>query len=434
MGIKSKFLAVITALTLLSGVSVVSAVPATAASVKVAAGAKCSVAKKQVKVAKSSLVCKKNAKGKLVWTKTAAVRATPKANPVAAAKIQPLTIVEEPQSASAAPADTASPADVPQSPSGYPVVIDPNAGGSPEVVIRTPEESEVPAPSNPVAPANLRVTQLGDDAVTVTHDLVEGVSQYQVYLRYGDSFTAKGTDSSNLTVEFTELTPDWDYVVCAYYRVNNVDSNKSCINVHTTGERPVQPVQPNGPASISLISTETTISATWTVVAGATGYSLCHVRVDSWQCGGYTMLSETSAIFQDGSIFAGWRYGIQVTAVFADGTRSLPSISFINSKGSQPPAPTKYAAPTNLRIVDLTPTSVTIAWDDPANSPVTLWSVVTRFLTSYSQTGVDPNARQFTSTAIWPGGGFEIILSGFDQVNGKWTAQTRIGFFAPNAN
>ena len=428
MGIKTRFLALFTALTLLSGVSVVSATVANAASVKIAAGAKCSVAKKQVKVAKASLVCKKNVKGKLVWTRTAALRATPKANPIAASNIQTLALVEEQSSVT-----TPTTAEVPQSPSGYPVVIDPNAGGSPEVVIRTPEESEVPAPSSPIAPANLRVTQLGDDAVTVTHDLVDGVSQYQVYLRYGDSFTAKGTDSSNLTVEFTELTPDWDYVVCAYYRVNNVDSNKSCINVHTTGQRPVEPVQPNGPSSISLISTETTISATWTAVAGATGYSLCHVRVESWQCGGYTMLSETSAIFQDGSIFAGWRYGIQVTALFADGTRSLPAISFINSKGSQPPAPTKYAAPTNLRIVDLTPTSVTIAWDDPANSPVTFWSVATRYLTSYSQTGVDPKARQFTSTAIWPGGGFEIILSGFDQVNGKWTAQAKIGFFAPTA-
>jgi hypothetical protein len=427
MGIKSKFLAVMTALTLLSGVSVVSAAPASAASVKVAAGAKCSVAKKQVKVAKSSLVCKKNAKGKLVWTKAAAVRATPKATTAAAAKTEQMTLVEEPQSVTTA-------AEVPQSPSGYPVVIDPNAGGSNEVVRRTPEESELPAPSNLAAPANLRVTAITDNSISVVHDAIDGISQYQVYLRYGDSFTAKGTDSSNLTVEFTELTPDWDYVICAYYRVNNVDSNKSCINVHTTGERPVEPVKPNGPASISLISTENTIAATWTAVADATGYSLCHVRNDSWQCGGYTMLSETSAIFQDGSIFAGWRYGIQVTAVFADGTRSLPSISYIYSKGSQPPPPTKYAAPINLRIVDLTPTSVTIAWDDPANSPVTLWSVVTRYLTSYSQTGVDPNARQFTSTAIWPGGGFEIILSGFDQVNGKWTAETKIGFFAPNEN
>jgi hypothetical protein len=426
MGIKSKFLAVMTALTLLSGVSVISAVPATAASVKVAAGAKCSVAKKQVKVAKSSLVCKKNAKGKLVWTKAAAVRATPKATTAAAAKTEQMTLVEEPQSVTTA-------AEVPQSPSGYPVVIDPNAGGSNEVVRRTPEESELPAPSNPVAPANLRVTQLGDDAVTVTHDLVEGVSQYQVYLRHGDSFTAKGTDTSNLNVEFTELTPDWDYVICAYYRVNDVDSNKACIDVHTTGQRPVEPVQANGPATISLTSTETTITANWTAVAGATGYSLCHVRDTSWQCGGFTMLSETSAIFQDGSIYPGWRYGIQVTAHFADGTRSLPSMNYVMSAGSQPPPPTKYDAPTNLRIVDLTPTAVTVAWDAPANSPVTVWSVVTRYLTSYSQTGVDPNARQFTSTAIWPGGGFEIIVSGYDMTNDKWTKEARIGFFAPRA-
>jgi len=421
MGIKSKFLAVITALALLSGVSAISATPATAASVKVTAGAKCAVAKKQVKIAKASLVCKKNAKGNLVWTKAA----TFKASPVVATKVTTLAITQEEQTVAAV-------AEVPESPSGYPIVIDPNAGGSNEVVIRTPEEAEAPVVSNPIAPENLRAILITENSVSVTHDAVEGVSQYQVYLRHGDSFTGKGTDISNLNVEFTELTPDWDYVVCAYYRVENVDSNKTCINVHTTGQRPVEPVQPNGPANILLSSTETTISASWEPIAGASWYSLCHVRRDVWQCGGYTMLSDTSAIFQDGSIYAGWRYGIQITAVFADGTRSLPTISYVMSAGSQPPPPTKYAAPTNLRIIDLTPTSVTIAWDDPANSPVSFWSVSTRALTSYSQTGVDPNARQFTSTAIWPGGGFEIILSGYDQVNGKWTEETRIGFYAPN--
>jgi hypothetical protein len=59
---------------------------------------------------------------------------------------------------------------------------------------------------------------------------------------------------------------------------------------------------------------------------------------------------------------------------------------------------------------------------------------VTRYKTSYSSTGVDGNGREFTSTAIWPGGGFEIIVSGFDIANGKWTKEARIGFFAPNAN
>ena len=313
-------------------------------------------------------------------------------------------------------------------------VIDPNAGGSNEVVRRTPEESELPAPSNLAAPANLRVTAITDTSISVVHDAVDGISQYQVYLRYSNSFSSKGTDISNLNVEFTELTPDWDYVICAYYRVNNVDSNKNCINVHTTGQRPIEPVVPDGPTGLILSSTEDTITANWNAVEGADWYYLCLVRETSWGCGGYRMLSDTSAIFENGAVSAGWRYGVQITAVFADGTRSHPVMSHVQSAGSQPPPPTKYAAPINLRIVDLTPHEVTIAWDDPANSPITFWSVATRYLTSYSQTGVDPNARQFTSTAIFPGRGFEIILSGFDQVNGKWTEEVRIGFFAPNEN
>ena len=425
MGIRRRLLATILAFAMVAGSGLALAAPASAASVKVTAGAKCTVAKKQVKVAKTTLVCKKTAKGKLVWTKASSLTIAP----VAPVRATPLTIVEEPQ-----PAVAASTAEVPLSPSGYPVVIDPNAGGSNEVVIRTPEEAEAPVASNPVAPSNLRVLQLGDHAITVTHDAVDGVSQYQVYLRQGDSFSSKGTDVSNLNVEFTELTADWDYVICAYYRLDNVDSNKTCINVHTTGQRPIEPVVPNGPTGLVLSSTEDTITANWNAVEGADWYYLCLVRETSWGCGGYRMLSGTSAIFENGAVFAGWQYGVQITAVFADGTRSHPTMGYVRSAGSQPPPPTKYAAPINLRIVDLTPHAVTIAWDDPANSPITFWSVVTRYLTSYSQTGVDPNARQFTSTAIWPGRGFEIILSGFDQVNGKWTEETRIGFFAPNEN
>ena len=423
MGIKSKLAAIFLAFAVVASSGVALAAPATAASIKVSAGAKCSVAKKQVKVAKTSLVCKKNAKGKLVWTRAAAV--APK--PLASANVAPLTIVEEPQPVVAA-------SEPPMSPSGYPMVIDPNAGGSPEVVIKTPEEAELPAPSNPVAPANLRVTSITENSISVTHDAVDGISQYQVYLRHSDSFSSKGTDISNLNVEFTELTPDWDYVICAYYRVENVDSNKNCINVHTPGQRPIEPVVPNGPTGLVLSSTEDTITASWNSVEGADWYYLCLVRETSWGCGGYRMLSGTSAIFENGAVYAGWQYGVQITAVFADGTRSNPTMGYVRSAGSQPPPPTKYAAPINLRIVDLTPNAVTIAWDDPANSPITFWSVVTRYLTSYSQTGVDPNARQFTSTAIWQGRGFEIILSGFDQVNGKWTEETRIGFFAPNEN
>lgn len=421
MGLKSRLAAMTLAVSLAVGISALSALPASAASVKITVGAKCDVAKKQVKVAKTALVCKKNAKGKLVWTKTAAVATKAKAT------VTPLAIAEK--------QPTAAPtAEVTQSPSGYPVVIDPSAGGSNEVVVRTPEEAEITVVSNAAAPANFRLVSLEETSAVFAFDSDSSVSGYQVYLRYGDSFTQKGVSSTNPNVTFTNLTPDWSYTACVFFNANGVESNKSCLNIHTPGQRAPEPVLVSGPSQIQLMSTETTISASWTPVAGAAWYSLCHVREEFWQCGGYTMLGDTSAIFQDGSIFAGWKYGIQVTAVFADGTRSLPAMSYINSKGSQPPPPTKYAAPTNLRIVDLTPTSVTVAWDDPANSPVSFWSVATRYQTSYSQTGVDAAAREFTSTAIWPGAGFEIILSGFDQVNGKWTAEARIGFYAPAAN
>jgi len=421
MGIKPKFLAVLAAIALFAGIGTVAGAPAQAASVKASAGASCTVAKKTAKVGKTALVCKKNAKGKLVWTNAAAIVVAPKLSTSSPVSIAP----------DAATEISATPSPTPTSPSGYPIVLDPNAGGSNEVVYPDPSDSEQHFDAKPVAPTNLRIVDLTDHSVSLTHDAIAGVESFSVYLRYGDSYTLKGTDAAHTNVEFSDLAPGWDYVACAYYYLNNVESNKTCLNVHTLGTTPVEPVLASGPTNVQLSSTETSISATWDAVAGASWYALCHVRIDSWQCGGYTMLSATSAIFQDGSIYAGWRYGIQITAVFADGSRSAPTMTYINSKGSQPAPPAKLPAPTNLRIVDLTPNSVTVAWDDPANSVVTVWSVITRYQTSYTAQGGYPDQHQFTSTAIWPGGGFEIIVSGYNSVTGKWTEEAKIGFYAP---
>ena len=421
MGIKPKFLAVLAAIALFAGIGAVAGAPAQAASVKASAGASCTVAKKTAKVGKTALVCKKNAKGKLVWTNAAAIVVAPKLSTSSPVSIAP----------DAATEISATPSPTPTSPSGYPIVLDPNAGGSNEVVYPDPSDSEQHFDAKPVAPTNLRIVDLTDHSVSLTHDAIAGVESFSVYLRYGDSYTLKGTDAAHTNVEFSDLAPGWDYVACAYYYLNNVESNKTCLNVHTLGTTPVEPVLASGPTNVQLSSTETSISATWDAVAGASWYALCHVRIDSWQCGGYTMLSATSAIFQDGSIYAGWRYGIQITAVFADGSRSAPTMTYINSKGSQPAPPTKLPAPTNLRIVDLTPNSVTVAWDDPANSVVTVWSVITRYQTSYTAQGGYPDQHQFTSTAIWPGGGFEIIVSGYNSETGKWTEEAKIGFYAP---
>lgn len=231
-------MATVLAFAMVAGSGLALAAPASAASVKIAAGTKCSVAKKQVKVAKTTLVCKKSAKGKLVWTKASSLAVAP----VGALRAAPVTIVEEQQ-----PAVAASSAEVPLSPSGYPVVIDPNAAGSNEVVIRTPEEAEVPVAANAVAPANLRLVTLEETSAVLTFDFDPNISVYQVYLRYGDSYTQKGVSAENPNVEFSDLTPDWDYTACVFYNVNGVESNKTCLNLHTAGQRPAEPVLVSGP-------------------------------------------------------------------------------------------------------------------------------------------------------------------------------------------
>lgn len=310
------------------------------------------------------------------------------------------------------------------------LVLDPEAGGSPEVVYPDPSEPEQPTDGNPAAPQNFRVTSLGDHSVSLAFTPVQNVSSYQVYIRYGDSYTATGV-GSNATVTFGSLTADFDYVACVYYFVGNLESNRSCLDIHTTGTRPIEPVKAPAPTNIQLSATETTVTASWDAVSGAQWYRLCHVSGDSsWHCGGYTMLNATQAIFQDGSIAKATRYGITVEAVMADGNSGERAIRYITTPGTLPPPPTKYAAPTNLRLTAISPTSFSADWDYPSDSPITVWSFTTRRLTSYSSTGVAGTGRSFTYNGTEPSTGYEIILSGRD-ANGKYTEEVRLGFYTP---
>lgn len=311
------------------------------------------------------------------------------------------------------------------------LVLDPDAGGSPEVVYPDPSEREQLVVGKAPAPANFRVTALGDDFVSLSFTTSPNISLYQVYVRYGDSFSLTGVGSSGV-VTFRDLAPDFDYVACVYYQVSGVDSNLACLDIHTTGTRPVEPVRAPAPTNIQLTATETTVTASWDAVPGAQWYRLCHVSGDSsWQCGGYTMLGATQAVFQDGSISKATRYGITVEAVMQDGNSGLRSIRYITTPGTLPPPPTKYAAPTNLRITAISATEFTAAWDYPPDSPITYWSFAVRQLTSYSYMGTNGSIRTFTYRDLQPSNGYEIILKGMDD-NGVWTEEVRLGFYSPD--
>jgi hypothetical protein len=310
------------------------------------------------------------------------------------------------------------------------LILDPNAGGSPEVVYPDPSEPEQQVTGNASAPQNFRITALGDNFVSLSFTTIPNVSLYQVYIRHGDSYTSTGVGSAG-TVTFRDLSPDFDYVTCVYYRVNNIESNRACLDVHTTGSRPVEPIKASAPANVQLSATQTTVTASFDEVPGTSWYYVCHVSGGmSWQCGGYTHLTPTKVIFQDGSISPATLYGVTVEAIMMDGSRSERAIRYITTPGTPPPPPTKYAAPTNLRITAISTSEVTAAWDYPAESPITVWSFTVRQLTSYSQTGVDGAARSFTYRDLAPSSGYEIILTGRD-ANGKSTEETRLGFYSP---
>jgi hypothetical protein len=310
------------------------------------------------------------------------------------------------------------------------LILDPNAGGSPEVVYPDPSEPEQPIVGNPSAPQNFRITQVGDNFVSLSFTTIPNVSLYQVYIRHGDSYTSTGVGSAG-TVTFRDLSPDFDYVTCVYYRVNNIESNRACLDVHTTGSRPVEPIKVSAPANVQLSATQTTVTASFDAVPGASWYYVCHVHGGmSWQCGGYTHLTPTKVIFQDGSISPATMYGVTVEAVMIDGTRSERAIRYITTPGTPPPPATKHPAPTNLRITAISTSEVTAAWDYPSDSPITVWSFTVRQLTSYSQTGVEGAARSFTYRDLAPSSGYEIILTGRD-ASGKSTEETRLGFYSP---
>jgi hypothetical protein len=310
------------------------------------------------------------------------------------------------------------------------LILDPNAGGSPEVVYPDPSEPEQPITGNPSAPQNFRITEVGDNFVSLSFTTIANVSLYQVYIRYGDSYTSTGVGSAG-TVTFGDLSPDFDYVTCVYYRLNGKESNRACLDVHTTGTRPVAPIKASAPANVQLSATQTTVTASFDEVPGASWYYVCHVHGGmSWQCGGYTHLTPTKVIFQDGSISPATLYGVTVEAIMIDGSRSERAIRYITTPGTPPPPATKHAAPTNLRITAISTSEVTAAWDYPADSPITVWSFTVRQLTSYSQTGVDGAARSFTYRDLAPSSGYEIILTGRD-ANGKSTEETRLGFYSP---
>lgn len=437
MTLRVRALAVLAAVGLLISAAVVpaEAAPGTKSVAKPRAGGVCLTINAKAKVSGTNLKCIKNTRGQLRWVKVTAsgkiIVAAPSNARTTKASATATTVATT--TAVAAPS-TPMFQGLSTGPSGYPIVADPNNGGNPEVVYPDPSEAEQPNATLAPAVASVTIENLTETGLDVRFSTVAGVTgAYQVYLRYDDSFTSKGVDGSNPVVHFGDLTPGWDYVACVFY-LQPRESAKTCVNVHTPGTTPHTTNYLPGPTNVVATAVDSTIEVTWSELAGAERYSVNIEHNSSFQAGGYTEVGgqRNHIRFNNGSVSPGLLYKVRVSALLASGDWTVETMTTVVSNGSQPAPPVKLPAPTNLRVTDVTPTSVTIAWDVPAESTgITVWQVYARYQTSYTAIGVDPAARTFTIPNLSPGLGYQLIVAGLNTSTGVWTNEATTSVLLP---
>ncbi|MDE2386690.1 MAG: fibronectin type III domain-containing protein [Actinomycetales bacterium] len=419
-----RFAAIVVATAL--SISMAGVSSASAAAPRARAGITCTTANAKARVSTAHLKCLKNARGKLVWTKVTA----------AGKAIINRASVAEPSVSSATQVVASPAADTSQrGPSGFAIVADPNNGGSSEVVYPDPAVFEQRNSNLAPGVTGLELRNLTENSVDVVFTPTPGVSLFQAYIRYNDSFTAKGADASNAVVHFDDLSPGWDYVACVYY-LQPLESEKVCANIHTLGATPNWQNYLPGPTGVVATAVDDTIEVHWAELADAQRYSVSIEHNTSFQAGGYTEIggARNHIRFNSGSVSPGLTYNVRVSALLSSGDWTVETVTQVRSNGSQPPPTTRLAAPTNLRVTDVTPTSVTVAWDVPSESTdVTVWSVVARYQTSFTAMGAYPSDRSFTIPNLNPGLGYQIIVSGYNSNTGIWTSESMVSVLLPTS-
>ncbi len=396
--------------------------PVSAAVPKAKAGASCSTSKvaTKVKVAGKTLVCAKTAKGSKVWKVTKAVVAAPSRVSAPATIAAPSIAIGEPN---------------PSAPGVgvYPIILDPNGGGSSDPTPRTPEQAESVNQALAPAPTGLAVSNISENSVTVSWDPIPTGALYQVYIRYNDSYESFGIDHTYSNHTFRNLTPGWAYTV-GLHAALPVESNISTVAFQTLGTKPVVGPTMDGPTSVTATADNDSVSASWSAVAGASYYSVS-LYDNGMMDGGMTSYGAPGLSHTFTGLMSGRNYRLTVAAII-DGSLTKTYTVYVTTTNTNPapPAPQTGAqiySPSNLQVVSVTPTTVTVSWDEDAAAGITLWSVHARQGSSFGSTGFDGAARTATLVDLSPGVSYEIGVKGFDGSN--WTNLITVGLILPTA-
>jgi hypothetical protein len=390
---------------------------ANAAAPKAKVGATCATQKtsSKVKVSGKTLVCTKNAKGAKVWK---VVKATVAA-PAVSAPIASLAVGE--------PNPSAPNVGI------YPIVLDPNGGGSNDPTPRTPEQAEALNPALDPAPTGLAVSNITDNSVLVTWDPIPVGTLYQVYIRYDDSYESFGVDSTYTSHTFSNLAPGWNYTV-GMHEATPRESNIATVAFRTTGTTPNTTPVVAGPSSVTGTGDDNSVTVSWAAVEGASYYPVA-ITDNGIRDGGVTSYGEPGLSHTFTGLEPGKTYRVMVAAII-NGSITRETVAYINTTNTHPApqAPLTSAqlyAPTNLHVVSVTPTTVTVAWDEDPAGGITLWNVYARYGSSYTSTGFDGADRQATMINLNPGFSYEIGVKGFDGSN--WTSLVTVGLILPSA-
>ena len=227
----------------------------------------------------------------------------------------------------------------------------------------TPTPSPTPAPNPPGPVASVTVTRT-DGALAASWPAVSGATHYHVtYTVIGSgNWLLAALNHTESSIDIRGVDNDERYVVGV--RAGNADGWSGWVNSPgTPAYKPPKGVSPPpAPASVTITRSDGSLTATWPAVSEATGYHVGHSKDlgETWQRV-VTDHTETSVTF---SVRNSLTYIVCVMSVNDDGESEWRDSPPAGPYTPPPAAPTRLTATAGDQ-------SVTLAWNDPANSSIT---------------------------------------------------------------
>lgn len=258
-------------------------------------------------------------------------------------------------------------------------------------LVKTTGEQNRPAPVLPIL--NVSVVDATENSISLAWNEVEGASRYSVAwtVSGGDSWTMMGSQGPSFTLTGLLAGTSYRIELRAFHEGSGLGSSYF-MTAATSGLKyiapaPVVPVT-GFTAEVGEV-TETAIEIVWSsdVQLDRIGLSYSVWQSTSWTG---TARAATGSSFWITGLAAGTTYEIRLQPVL-NGQHLDEIITQGVTAGEKYVPPTPVAdPPTNLQVIELTPTTVTLGWTRPQGEVIGM-SIMACWNTSCTLMGVDPN-------------------------------------------